>query len=79
MRASSTNTDAKANHISQESHVDIQGNIMAQQGDGLRRAMRSKTKIFRVPVFQRQMLLCMKHKSCSSARFTNTNCFAFET
>ena len=44
VRASNTNTDAKVNHISQESHVAIEGNIMAEQGDGLTKSQVIKGK-----------------------------------
>ena len=42
--ASNTKTDAKANHVSQESHVAIEGNIMAEQGDGLTKSQVIKEK-----------------------------------
>ena len=35
VRAWNTDTDAKANHTSQKSHVAIEGNVKGKQGDGL--------------------------------------------
>ena len=65
VRTSNTNTDAKANHISQESHVTIEGNIMAEQGDGLTKSHVIKDKNLssalipstNVSVFETQKLL----------------------